>query len=245
MRWSIALILTGGLMSGLLPANARAAWHLEKHNAATQVYTRNVAGSEAKAVRAVTTVNAGVIQLANFLQDPGTHSRWVPHSRSVAIVERKSPDTTLVHFVMQSSWPFQARDAVAQFQLRQAPPSEIWIAFNSQPDRLPAMKNTVRLRQYTGCWRLTAQAAESTRVEYRSHIDAGGSVPAWLANSVAVRTTFDAMENLRQQVSAYEIPPGTPLAFLRNPAGYAPDRATIAFDEGCALPFPPVKKTAP
>lgn len=206
-----------GLLVGLLVVpQAYADWQLEKDEGGIQIHSRAVKGSKAREVSALSTLNADVIRVVNFLQDPATNARWVPNSKSVSIFERPSQGVTLVHFVMQAGWPFQARDAVARFELVQAPNSTVWIRFESQPERLPPFANTVRLRTYSGCWRLTPLSSQSTHLEYRSHIEAGGRIPAWMANAVAIRSTFTALQDLQQQVPGYVIPANTPLGFLRN-----------------------------
>lgn len=206
-----------GLLMGLLAVpQAYADWQLEKDEGGIQIHSRAVKGSKAREVRALSTLNADVIRVVNFLQDPATNARWVPNSKSVSIFERQAQGVTLVHFVMQAGWPFQARDAVARFELVQAPDSTVWIRFESQPERLPPLANTVRLRTYSGCWRLTPLSPQSTHLEYRSHIEAGGRIPAWMANAVAIRSTFTALQNLQQQVPDYVIPANSPLGFLRD-----------------------------
>lgn len=220
----------------LVATQANADWQLEKDGSGIQVDSRSVKGSKAREVRALATLNADVVRVANFLQDPATNARWVPHSKSVSIFERPAQGVTFVHFVMQASWPFQARDAVARFELRQTPSSVIWIRFDSQPERLPPMSTTVRLQTYSGCWRLTPLSPQSTHLEYRSHIEAGGSIPAWLANAVAVRSTFTALKNLQRQVPSYVIPADTPLGFLHDTGRYAVS-ITPMVDNDCVNAF--------
>lgn len=235
MKFSVVCGL-GILFCVSAATQVRADWQLEKENSGIQIHSRSVKGSIAREVRALTTLNADVIRVANFLQDPTTHSRWVPHSQSVSIFERPAPGVTLVHFVMQASWPFQSRDAVAKFELVQTPASVIFIRFDSQPERLPSLDNTVRLQTYSGCWRLTPVSRQSTHLEYRSHIEAGGRIPAWVANGVAIRTTFTAMKNLQQHVPAYEVPADTPLDFLHH-ATALDSSVTVMADNDCDSAF--------
>ncbi len=240
-RWRVLLSV---LLCVLSVAHAYADWQLEKDDSGIQIHSRSVKGSKVREVRALTTLNADVVRVANFLQDPTTNSRWVPHSKSVSIFERPAQGVTFAHFVMQASWPFQARDAVARFELVQTPESTVWIRFESQPERLPLLNDTVRLQTYSGCWRLTPLSPQSTQLEYRSHIEAGGRIPAWLANSVAIRSTFTALKNLQQQVSAYVIPANTPLGFLRAVGSSAASAAVMA-DNDCESAFAQPQRGTP
>lgn len=193
-------------------------WRAEKQKESTRVFSRAVASSDVREIRGTTEVSASVKTLAVFLQDPETNPQWVPHSRFARILARPAPDSTLVHFVMQASWPFQARDAVALFRISQTPSFVVHIRFDSQSQLLPEEKNVVRLLKYAGYWQLTPAGARHTSVVYQSYVDAGGQIPAWLANSVAIKSTFTALENLRAQVPLYQMPRTTPLDFLQIPA---------------------------
>ena len=99
-------VLFGLLMCLLAVPQVYANWQLEKDEGGIQVHSRAVSGSKAREVRALATLNADVIRVVNFLQDPATNARWVPNSKSVSIFERPAQGVTLVHFVMQAGWPF-------------------------------------------------------------------------------------------------------------------------------------------
>lgn len=204
------------------------AWYPEKQDSGITIDSRPVAGSSALELRAIVELNAGTIAASQFLQDPATNSQWVPGSKDVSIIERPARGVTLVHFVMEGSWPFQSRDAVARFELTQTPDDIIWIRFNSEPRLLPELAGTVRMETYAGCWRLTPQSPSRTHLEYQSHIEAGGAVPAWMANSVAIRSTYKAMQNLERLVPTYVATDVRALAFLREP---------VHFQSGAILPM--------
>lgn len=218
MCWPRALIFSALQMlffTATTTATAQAGWQEETHSQHVQVYSRAVAGSGVRELKSIVTVDADARKVAIFLQDADSNPRWVPHSQRVRVLAHEGLDVTWVHFLSDASWPFLARDAVARFELRQAPSSVIWIRFSSEPERLPGLKDTVRLRQYSGCWMLLPVAADKTRIEYLSHIEAGGRIPDWLANRVSVDATLQALENLWRQVPGYTADPQSPLNHLQ------------------------------
>lgn len=228
--------LVVGLTCALWISAVQAEWKTERQGRDLVVQSRAVPGASTREVRAIVELNADVIAVAHFLQDPATNPRWVPNSQTVSIIERPAQGVSLAHFVMGASWPFQPRDAVARFELIQSANAVVWIRFDSQPQRLPAAKGVVRLQTYSGCWRLTPLAPLRTHIDYRSHIEAGGQIPAWVAHSVAVRSTYKAMKNLQRQVPGYMVPQDSPLAFLRAAEQFPTEVASMG-DRDCDSAF--------
>ena len=211
----VALLLLSMSWSGTSHAQDHA-WEMQKENAHTRVFSRAVKGSPLREIKGTTQVDTGLKQLITFLQDPDINEEWVPYSGGAAILEQAPSLQTHVHFVMNASWPFQKRDAVALFTLFQPEENKVRISIDSKPHKLPPIKGVVRILEYRGYWLLTAVSSKKTEVEYQNYVEPGGNVPAWLANSVAVKTTFQALENLREQAPRYNKPVAPHLNFIKD-----------------------------
>ena len=46
-------------------------------------------------------------------------------------------------------------------------------------------------------WTVTPEAEGRTRVVFEMHLEPGGGIPAWLANSRVVDSPFETLKNLR------------------------------------------------
>ncbi len=180
-------------------------WQQETQKYGITVFSRAVTGSSIREVRAELELDTNLKKLIAFLQDPSRNSDWVPYSGGATVLDQPTPNRTIVHFRLQSQWPFKPRDAVAAFTLVQDPQTKtVTIEIESLPDFIKVEKGTVRLRTYEGFWRLTPVTRQKIKVLYQNRVDPEGLIPAWMSNRFAIQTTLDALHNLKQLLPGYE-----------------------------------------
>lgn len=208
------LALATHLAATLLWPKAQADdWQLVREDDFTHVYSRPQAHSEVRAVKAETQVAGSVRELAAFMLSSEAYPHWVPYGKSARALER-APAGALVHFTLAGNWPFLARDAIALITVTPLGDQGIQIRFQSEPWRMPKQKGVVRIEVYSGLCQLQAAGAHLSSLHCESHLEPGGHMPAWLANRIAVDTTFDALSNLRTLLPAH---PATSESSLRAP----------------------------
>ena len=93
---------------------------------------------------------------------------WLPFTHEVRVLERPAQHQTRVHFLTQSRWPSQPRDAVTLFQVIEESPVQLRINMINQPQLLPPEPGYRRIQQAQGYWLLTALEDCQTRVRYQS-----------------------------------------------------------------------------
>ncbi|EKF73650.1 phosphatidylcholine transfer protein [Alcanivorax hongdengensis A-11-3] len=133
--------------------------------------------------------------LLPMLEQPCQVRQWMPHLRDIRILHRLGPDQTLVYMAREGSWPVSNRDAITLFRRQAGEP--LVLTMEGQPDVLPARPGYVRMPYIKGSWTLYDQGRR-TRVVYRQRLDPGGSLPQWLADSVAgnhIEETLKALEH--------------------------------------------------
>lgn len=187
-------------------ADSGSAWQLISDKDGISVYQQNVKDSDFHAFKGTVTLNSGLRKTVAFLQDENRNTQWVPYSGGVTLLDRPEPRQSIVHFVLEGRWPFADRDAITLFEIEQQQDLTLTITMTNLPDYLPEKPDRIRMQTYEGFWRLTPIDANTTQVVYQSHVDPGGSVPAWLANRMALETTRDALQNLRNQIVDYQNP---------------------------------------
>ena len=193
-------------------------WQLITDKEGIRVYQKNADDSEYHVIKGTVTVPAGLRKTVAFLQDESINTRWVPYSGGAELLERPVPEKSIVHFMVEGRWPFEARDAIASFHISQDNDLSLTIDMKNRPDFLPEHPERIRMQTYSGYWRLSPVAPDRTDVVYQSHVDPGGHIPPWLANRFALETTWQALANLRAQIKDYENPEAVNgrLAFIRE-----------------------------
>lgn len=180
-------------------------WIEKKAASDITVHVREADNSPFHVIQGKTVVAANLATLVSFLQDEDINTQWVPYSGGAKLLDQVSPMRSIVHFQVKASWPFKSRDAIAAFEISQNPETKVLtISMENLPGYIPKQKNVVRMPSYGGYWKLTPIDSQMTEVVYQNHIDPGGNIPGWIANSFAVKTTWQALSNLKEQIAGYQ-----------------------------------------
>lgn len=179
-------------------------WSLEMDSDQVEIHSRHWDGDKFREIKGTTVVTASMRQLVSFLQDATINTQWVPYSGGATILERTSQYQAYVHFRIDAQWPFKNRDTVALFSISQDEKNNnVTITLESSPNKISEIENLIRIKHYSGSWKLIPINDTQIRVIYQSHLDPGGFIPAWLANKVAYKCTFTSLSNLKKQVTQY------------------------------------------
>ena len=71
------------------------------------------------------------------------------------------------------------------------------LSIHARPDFLPQTKGVVRISTLDATWLLTQQA-NNLHIDYQVYALPGGSIPNWLNNRVALKSTFNTLINLAE-----------------------------------------------
>ena len=175
-------------------------WNLKKDKHGIKAYTKPVEGSSMKAIKAITEFNCSLETCIAVLRDIPHLTELFPDCEKVAKVEQT--ETSQIHYLhLKAPWPVSDRDAT--FQLEYSYDSETNSAFikaTTGVGEYPAQKGLVRLTDGGGSWKFTRVDKDHTSLEYYYHGNPGGSIPAWLANSVAEENPFQMLLNFHNLV---------------------------------------------
>jgi hypothetical protein len=190
------------LMSTLMNFSAMAAdseWELEKEESEYQlkIYTREIAGSSLNEFKGEMLIETKLKTLAALLLDSQAAPEWIHQCESFEIIEQLDPKNAIIYFINGAPWPVSDRDAVVSSSFSQDPDSHtVRIDIQALDDRLPEDEDYVRIPRMKGHWAFTPQGNGQVLVRYQVHAEPGGSLPAWLANSVVVDTPYYTMTNM-------------------------------------------------
>jgi hypothetical protein len=68
------------------------------------------------------------------------------------------------------------------------------------PDMVPVKDGIVRIEHSVGKWIITPTNNGQVKIEYTLHLDAGGSVPAWLLNMFITQGPTESFKKLKVQL---------------------------------------------
>lgn len=172
-------------------------WQLAKDEAGIKVYLSSVSGSQYKAYRAVTTVNASIEKLLALQADVKGSCAWIYECQQQSMLKTVGAESWL-YARFSAPWPVEARDSVLHVATTTAADGTVTRLLHALPEYLPEEKDFVRVTRVDGFWTLQPKAAGKVEVVYQAHMEPGGSVPSWLANSFVVDAPFDTLQAFRQ-----------------------------------------------
>ncbi len=193
-------------------------WELEKEEKDLQlkIYTREIAGSNLREFKGEMTAKTTLSTLAALLLDGKSAPKWMHQCEKFEVVEQADPQNAIIYFVNGAPWPVSDRDAVVSSSMVQDPDTLVVRAeIFALNDRLPEDDDYVRIPKMQGFWSFTPKGNGDVFIKYQVHAEPGGSLPAWLANSVVVDTPYNTMSNMLDMIKKEKYQTAS-IPFIKN-----------------------------
>jgi hypothetical protein len=183
----------------LMAAAAQAEdWQVAKDADGIKISLSEVAGSQYKAYRGVTTINASIAKLRGLQEDVVGACAWIHECKSQKLLKHEGAQSwTYTQF--NTPWPVTPRDSVLLVTSEQGADGTLTRTLKGEPAYVPEEKGFVRVAQVEGFWKLVPKGADQTEVTYQVHTEPGGSVPSWLANKFVVDAPFNTLKALKER----------------------------------------------
>jgi hypothetical protein len=191
---------------------AQGEWKLTEEKNGIKVYRRPVVNSKFDELKVSCRIAGSLSQLVAVLRDYPSHPDWVYGTRTANRITSVSETEEYFYTEVNTPWPFQNRDVVVHLQLSQDPITRVVVIHaNSEPDYLPEKEDLVRVPFSSVTWTLTPLPGNNVDVDYRIHVDPGGSIPAWVVNGFSSKAPYESFAKLREVVKLpkYEAPDGS------------------------------------
>ncbi len=194
----LALSLTLALLIAL-PAAAElpddGGWEHARTAEGVEVYTRAVPGSAFKEFRATGVVPAPLSQVVSWWRDPSTFTAWIDSCMEARRVDA-GEGVKASYLVFDFPFPASNRDVVLRVVEVEATRERAVMESRSTEGLVPEVDGLVRIAKMHGRWEFSAEGENSTRVVYRQHMDAGGSLPAFILNRAVVDNPIGTLSGL-------------------------------------------------
>ncbi|MBU2428025.1 MAG: hypothetical protein KKA56_14200, partial [Gammaproteobacteria bacterium] len=187
----------------LRDANNQRRWALyrqfpqfEMHKRDTKIGTRSVLE-----IQAQFTYNGSLSAFFRVLRDTEHAGNWLDSAKSVSIIASPTPFEDSVHTTFETPWPLQQRDMVTCSRWQQAADYSIEMHIVGCTGQWPVPAKTVRIEQVVAQWTLKPLADHRVQVLYTGTADAGGGLPRWLGDPVALASSLRSFRALQQQLA--------------------------------------------
>lgn len=201
---SVAASVVALVLLVTLPAagdDAKKGWEHARSTSGVEVYTRDVPGSTYKQFRATGVVPAPLAHVVSWWRDPTTFTQWIN-----SCVEARHVDAGdgAVASYLKFDFPFPAsdRDVVLRAVEIEADAQRVVMESRNLDGVVPPVAGLVRMPMMLGRWEFTALDPGTTQVIYRQHMDAGGSLPAFVVNRATVDNPIGTLLGLARYAVA-------------------------------------------
>ncbi|MGB0369649.1 MAG: START domain-containing protein [Flavobacteriales bacterium] len=179
---------------------AQEGWTLKKDKDGIKAYTKPVEGSAMKAIKATTEFHCSLETCVAVLRDIPHLIELFPDCEKVEKVMQT--EAKQIHYLhLKAPWPVADRDATFQLEYSyDSSTNSALVKATTVIDKYPEQKGVVRLTDGGGTWKFTRIDDTHTALDYYYHGNPGGSIPAWLANSVAEENPFKMLQNFHDLV---------------------------------------------
>jgi hypothetical protein len=136
-------------------------------------------------------------KLVSILKDINHHSQWVYKSTNAHVVKLYNDSDITYYTVTEVPWPFENRDVVINMKFNEDNSGKVHhIVTNSNPDELPKKTGLVRVPYFSAVWQVKILDKNRMFINYIVSLNPGGSLPAWLVNTFAVKGPFETFRKL-------------------------------------------------
>ncbi|TXK44880.1 lipid-binding protein [Pontibacter qinzhouensis] len=178
-------------------------WELKKDEDGIKVYTRKLGDEKLKEIKVVADMPGTTDQLVQVLLDVANHKNWVYGIKESRLLKQTDQSSLIYYSVADLPWPVSDRDMVLQLSVTTDPATqEATIQSKSQLDYMPHQKGKVRVPYSTASWKITPLPDKAIQAEYVFSVNPGGSLPAWVVNSVATTGPYNSFVELRKLMAA-------------------------------------------
>lgn len=130
------------------------------------------------------------------LSDIENTSKWFERIKELEVLEVYSNQEYLLRTLIAAPWPFKDRELITCVET-QFEPLVTRIIIKSCSERVELDDNFLRLVNMQSSWEISKINAGLVKVNYKTWLDPGGHVPAFIYNRELVTNTGGDMERLQ------------------------------------------------
>jgi hypothetical protein len=193
-RFQALVLLVLLCLSSILHAQPN--WQ-EKKSANGITVFQSESDSKFKTVKVHAVLVGSKAKLVEILQAVDRNTEWVYATKRSYLVE-KITDSNLVYYAETAlPWPLKNRDQPIHMIIHpETSDSILNITTIGEPARIPENSNLVRIKKFSGIWKVKTIDSARIDIDYILNVDPSGSVPAWIVNIFVSKGPFETFSML-------------------------------------------------
>ncbi len=179
------------------------AWEQIDKDDGIRVFKRDIPGQELPGFRGEVVIGAPMDRIVAVLKDHKKHTAWMHKCVEARQIKDLGANRSIDYNRTDAPWPVWDRDTVLEAQWTfSADGRAAKLEFhNTNLSPVPLPEKTVRMPRLVGYYKLWKIDDNTTKVVYQVEADTGGSLPTWLAKSVARDLPYHTLDALRARVT--------------------------------------------
>lgn len=163
-------------------------------------YTCENSDSKFRMVKVLFDADTTAEYMASVLFDIAGYNHWQYKTINAAVLKQISDSELIYYAEFVSPWPFDNRDVVVRMKAERDS-ANIKITYKGIPDFIPEKRGITRVASSASTLHIVTVDTRKIKVEFRSNVDPGGNLPAFLMNQFAVDGPFESFSELRRKLN--------------------------------------------
>ncbi|MFY8037237.1 MAG: START domain-containing protein [Cyclobacteriaceae bacterium] len=168
-----------------------------------QVYTCDPENSKFKTIQSKFYLKASQRQLKAMLLDVNHLADWQDQTVSAKLLKKVNDNEIIYHTEVKAP-VVDNRDFVIRLTIQQVNAHEMRVTLVSIPDYIPKQKNVVRVPMSRAVWVVKEIKPGQLLVNYSLEIDLGGTLPAWVVNSLSHKAPYQTFMSMKAKIGNYK-----------------------------------------
>jgi hypothetical protein len=168
-----------------------------------QVFTCDPENSKYKVIRSKFYLKATQRQLKAMLLDIDHLAEWQDQTVSAKLLKKVNENEIIYHTEVKAP-VVDNRDFVIRLAIQQMNAHEMKVTLVSIPDYIPKQKNVVRVPMSKAVWVVKEFKPGQLLVNYSLEIDLGGTLPAWVINSLSHKAPYQTFTSMKAKIGKYK-----------------------------------------
>jgi hypothetical protein len=178
-------------------------FRLVNREGAISLYARWIKAqdTEVRELKAVFEVNAPLERVLPLLQSGSSDTGWNYGADHHVVISTPGQQDWRVYMWYDMPWPIQDQDCMLHFQLREASPQVLQIAFHSVEDtRFPQSSSRDRISGVRGQWLITSQGNGRLHITYQVSSDRSKKIPRWVSDPAVHAHLLQSLQSFTQKL---------------------------------------------
>jgi hypothetical protein len=147
-------------------------------------------------------VNCSLKKTVEVLTDPEETKKWMSGVSENYLLSKSNPSQWYTYTLYHIPWPFNNRDLVSSFALKNNPGNKtVIINIDSKADHVPHKPGIDRLQDYNAIWTITETAPQKVHIVFSAMSNAPPMFPRYIQDPIIEKMFHNNLVRLRELLS--------------------------------------------